>query len=125
MRYQPVVIEVVMLIGAACAKQDLNLQDSVAKNLRWIRPPADYTRLPVDMDDYYSQDMPDFRELPDVHRLTSALKPRKKKASALGNEMSDSESLSSYSSSEDTYVRNPVKPYRPQSFTFSTKDLKK
>ena len=74
MRYKPVFLEVLMLTGAACAKQDLNLSDMVGKNLKWIRPPSDYTNLPIDMDSYYNQQMPNVSGLPDPRRLTQALK---------------------------------------------------
>ena len=96
-----------MLMGAACAKQDLNLQDMVHKNLKWIRPPTDYTNLPVDMDHFYNREVPEhIHSLPDVHRLKDVLKPKTKLGKVEHFSDSYSDSYGSYYSSDDDYYHD-------------------
>ena len=48
-------MQVLMLMGAACAQQDTNLRNTVHKNLKWIRPPT-AGQQPTDIDAFFNSE---------------------------------------------------------------------
>ena len=88
-----------MLMGAACAKQDLNLSNTVSQNLDWAQPHFDYANQPKNLDDYHYRDKSALYGYSDTYRPASALKPQKSLPPPRRDSMSDRDSMSSYPSS--------------------------